>query len=67
MTPGVGTFRWMAPEIMAHRQYDHRVDAYSFSIVLWEMCTSDVPFSRIDSVVAICDAVSTGARPDGTP
>ena len=32
----------MAPEVIQHNPYDHRVDVYSFGIVLWELCTSEV-------------------------
>jgi serine/threonine protein kinase len=35
MTAETGTYRWMAPEVLEHRAYDHRADVYSFGIVIW--------------------------------
>ena len=33
---GLGTFQWMAPEVLAHQRYSEKADVYSFGIVLWE-------------------------------
>jgi len=40
----IGTIAWTAPEILRHEPYDERADIYSFSIVLWELCTRRVPY-----------------------
>ncbi|XP_031742701.1 serine/threonine-protein kinase STY8-like [Cucumis sativus] len=34
MTAETGTYRWMAPEVIEHKPYDHKADVYSFGIVL---------------------------------
>jgi serine/threonine protein kinase len=39
LTGGLGTFQWMAPEVLAHQRYSEKADIYSFGIVLWE-CTA---------------------------
>lgn len=39
LTGGLGTFQWMAPEVLAHQRYSKKADVYSFAIVLWE-CTA---------------------------
>ncbi|MBA0741970.1 hypothetical protein Gogos_015087 [Gossypium gossypioides] len=57
MTCEAGTYRWMAPEIYsrdplpigAKKHYDHKVDVYSFSIVLWEILTNKAPFKGRDN------------------
>ena len=44
MTAETGTYRWMDPELYStitlrhgvKKHYNHKVDAYSFAIVLWE-------------------------------
>jgi serine/threonine protein kinase len=36
---GLGTFQWMAPEVLAHQRYSQKADIYSFGVVLWE-CTA---------------------------
>jgi serine/threonine protein kinase len=52
MTAETGTYRWMAPELYStvtlrhgvKKHYNHKVDAYSFAIVLWELLTNRMPF-----------------------
>eukprot|EP00250_Pteridium_aquilinum_P004551 c14756_g1_i1 orf=582-1826(+) len=62
MTPETGTYRWMAPEMMQNRSYNHKVDVYSFGIVLWELVTGNIPFQKMTAVQA-ASAVVRGARP----
>lgn len=62
MTPETGTYRWMAPEMMQNRSYTHKVDVYSFGIVLWELVTGNVPFQNMTAVQA-ASAVVRGVRP----
>lgn len=63
MTPETGTYRWMAPEMIQHRPYDHKVDVYSFGIVLWELITGMLPFTNMTAVQAAFAVVNKGARP----
>ncbi|KAK6118843.1 hypothetical protein DH2020_047410 [Rehmannia glutinosa] len=39
MTAETGTYRWMAPEVIEHKPYNHKADVFSFGIVLWELLT----------------------------
>ena len=39
LTGGLGTFQYMAPEVMANQRYSVKADVYSFGMVLWE-CTA---------------------------
>ena len=52
MTGFTGTARYMAPEVMNFERYAHSSDVYSFSILLWELCTLSKPFSRINTLAA---------------
>lgn len=63
MTPETGTYRWMAPEMIQHRSYNHKVDVYSFGIVLWELITGNLPFQNMTAVQAAFAVVNRGVRP----
>lgn len=41
-----GSPRYMAPEIMEGKGYTLKVDVYSFGILLYELCTLEVPFAN---------------------
>ncbi|KAJ7514969.1 hypothetical protein O6H91_23G067200 [Diphasiastrum complanatum] len=63
MTPETGTYRWMAPEMIQHRVYNHKVDVYSFGIVMWELITGSLPFQNMTAVQAAFAVVNKGVRP----
>jgi len=44
MSGGVGTWRYMAPEVVRYEQYTDRVDIYSFALIMWFMSTGRQPF-----------------------
>ncbi|KAH9104005.1 hypothetical protein AeMF1_019801 [Aphanomyces euteiches] len=51
MTVGVGTFRWMAPEVIQFQNYTVAADIYSFGVVLSDFDTHRVPYEdKINSV-----------------
>ncbi|KAL3025272.1 hypothetical protein AAZX31_04G170900 [Glycine max] len=60
MTAETGTYRWMAPELYStvtlrqgeKKHYNHKVDAYSFAIVLWELLHNKVPFEGMSNLQA---------------
>ncbi|KAG9402433.1 hypothetical protein AC1031_007048 [Aphanomyces cochlioides] len=45
MTMGVGTYRWMAPELLKDSYYSVAADIYSFGILLSEFDTHLIPYS----------------------
>ena len=49
MTGGIGTTRWMAPEVMRHRCYDEKVDIYAFGLyrLLHELGSHPIPPSWV--------------------
>ncbi|KAL4564414.1 hypothetical protein LXL04_028478 [Taraxacum kok-saghyz] len=63
MTPEMGTYRWMAPEMIQHRSYTQKVDVYSFGIVLWELITGMLPYHNLTDVQAAFAVVNKGIRP----
>lgn len=44
MSGGVGTWRYMAPEVARHEVYSDRADIFSFALIMWFMCTGRQPF-----------------------
>ncbi|OQR81337.1 kinase [Thraustotheca clavata] len=47
MTVGVGTYRWMAPEILQFNHYSTAADIYSFGMLLSEFDTHDIPYANM--------------------
>lgn len=50
-------------EMIQHRPYTHKVDVYSFGIVLWELITGLLPFQNMTAVQAAFAVVNRGFRP----
>uniref|UniRef100_A0A5B7C1E8 non-specific serine/threonine protein kinase n=1 Tax=Davidia involucrata TaxID=16924 RepID=A0A5B7C1E8_DAVIN len=63
MTAETGTYRWMAPEVIEHKPYDHKADVFSFGIVLWELLTGELPYSYLTPLQAAVGVVQQGLRP----
>eukprot|EP00249_Psilotum_nudum_P003097 c16427_g2_i1 orf=1010-1828(+) len=71
MTAETGTYRWMAPELYStvtlrhgdKKHYNHKVDVYSFSIVLWELLMNRLPFEGMSNLQAAYAAAFKGTRP----
>lgn len=64
MTAETGTYRWMAPEVIEHRQYDFTVDIYSFAVTLWELLTGKVPYNHLTPLQAAVGVVQKRLRPE---
>ena len=71
MTAETGTYRWMAPELYStvtlrhevKKHYNHKVDAYSSAIVLWELLTNRMPFEGMSNLQAAYAAAFKNVRP----
>ncbi|ONK78968.1 uncharacterized protein A4U43_C01F1520 [Asparagus officinalis] len=59
----MGTYRWMAPEMIKEKPYTKKVDVYSFGIVLWELTTALVPFQGMTPVQAAYASSEKNMRP----
>eukprot|EP00913_Durusdinium_trenchii_P003182 g2942.t1 len=44
MSGGVGTWRYMAPEVVRYEQYDEKVDIYAFSLIIYFIFSGRQPF-----------------------
>ncbi|KAK2989755.1 hypothetical protein RJ640_030248 [Escallonia rubra] len=71
MTAETGTYRWMAPELYStvtlkhgeKKHYNHKVDAYSFAIVFWELLHNKLPFEGMSNLQAAYAAAFKNVRP----
>ncbi|KAK6237272.1 hypothetical protein QUC31_002741 [Theobroma cacao] len=63
MTAETGTYRWMAPEVIEHKPYDHKADVFSFAIALWELLTGELPYAFLTPLQAAVGVVQKGLRP----
>ncbi|XP_044480260.1 serine/threonine-protein kinase STY46-like isoform X2 [Mangifera indica] len=63
MTAETGTYRWMAPEVIEHKPYDHKADVYSFGVVLWELLTGKLPYEDLTPLQAAVGVLQKGLRP----
>ncbi|KAM1121961.1 hypothetical protein TB2_003459 [Malus domestica] len=63
MTSETGTYRWMAPEVIEHKPYDHKADVFSFGLVLWELLTGKLPYEHLTPLQAAVGVAQKGLRP----
>ncbi|EQC37999.1 TKL protein kinase [Saprolegnia diclina VS20] len=47
MTAGIGTYRWMAPEVLREGHYDESADIYALGVLLTELDTHDLPYANL--------------------
>jgi serine/threonine protein kinase len=62
-TAETGTYRSMAPEVIAHHSYDHRCDVFSFAVLLWEMAHRQIPFGHESGLQAAFAVAVEKRRP----
>ncbi|XP_068185664.1 mitogen-activated protein kinase kinase kinase 20 [Antennarius striatus] len=66
----VGTFPWMAPEVIQSLPVSETCDAFSYGVVLWEMLTREVPFKGLEGLQVAWLVVEKNERltiPSGCP
>ena len=44
MTKKIGTFQWMAPEVITGDRYSEKADVFSYGIILWEIASREPPY-----------------------
>ena len=62
-TQRVGTPLYMAPEMFQNAPYNYTIDAYAFSILLYEILTGLCPFSDTTDPMVLGQRVVSGERP----
>jgi serine/threonine protein kinase len=64
LTGNTGSRRYMSPEVAKGIPYDKSVDAYSFGILLWELCAMEKPFFGYSANKHMQQVVIEGERPN---
>lgn len=67
MSGQAGSKRFMAPEVCQGLPYNEKVDVYSFSIVLWELCSLRKPFAGMSVEDHYRQVAEQGHRPPLDP
>lgn len=63
LTTNTGSRRYMAPEVALRRRYNLSVDVFSYSILLWEICSLEKPFDGFTEMQHMNQVVQNGHRP----
>lgn len=63
MTAKIGTYQWMAPEVIAGYKYTEKADVFSYGIILWELATRQPPYYGIDGSEVSIRVVKEDLRP----
>eukprot|EP00934_Nitzschia_sp_Nitz4_P005490 Nitzschia sp. Nitz4//scaffold292_size23309//2393//3679//NITZ4_008494-RA/size23309-processed-gene-0.11-mRNA-1//-1//CDS//3329546161//5480//frame0 len=63
-TKGMGSPRYMAPEVVRGDFYNAKADVYSFALVVWELLSLEKPFGEISSEGLEELVVRQGKRPE---
>lgn len=66
MSGETGSLRYMAPEVASGKPYNHKVDVYSFGMILWELVAYEKPFDGMNREQFYDRVVHGGYRPDIT-
>ena len=65
MTSKIGTYQWMAPEVIAGFKYTEKADVFSFGVILWELATRKPPYYGIAGLDSHRGNSNAGAPPCG--
>mmetsp|Transcript_56006 Transcript_56006/g.144536 ORF Transcript_56006/g.144536 Transcript_56006/m.144536 type:complete len:330 (-) Transcript_56006:273-1262(-) len=61
MTKGIGTVRYMAPEVINSGGYGQSADIYSYGVLLHELLTGEMPFGHLRcNLAALAMAIAQG-------
>ena len=47
MTGGIGSWRYMAPEVLRHQAYDEKVDIFAYGLIIYFMSSGKEPFHQL--------------------
>ncbi|OII74257.1 uncharacterized protein cubi_01101 [Cryptosporidium ubiquitum] len=62
----VGTYQWMAPEVLTNQTYNEYIDVYSFGMIMYEVLSNKTPFFELGVDVnpeILTEEIIKGIRP----
>jgi len=62
MTQGVGTYQWMAPEVLESQSYQEAADVFSFAVICWELLTRNPPYAGMETTQILKSVTKEGFR-----
>jgi len=63
MTGKIGTYQWMAPEVISSNKYTEKADVYSYGVILWEIAMRKPPYYGIEVTEVARKVVNQNLRP----
>jgi len=63
LTGNTGSLRYMAPEVAKGDPYNQSVDAYSFAMLFWQICSLQTPFAGMSARAHARRVIQNGERP----
>lgn len=63
MTGGVGSLRYMAPEVARHEVYTEKIDIYAFGLILFFMSSGRRPFHEFHDLMKLATQFVWGQEP----
>ena len=64
MSGNTGSLRYMAPEVALSEPYNLTADVYSFDLVLWHLCSLEVPYDGMNRCDHLTNVVKGSERPE---
>lgn len=64
MSSKIGTFQWMAPEVISGEFYSEKADVFSYAIILWEIAAREPPYKNIMGTKVSIDVIKLDLRPE---
>jgi serine/threonine protein kinase len=64
MTGETGSYRFMAPEVFRHEEYNETVDIYSYAMILFYLLVGRPPWPSLPGMEAVKRAAELGDRPN---
>ena len=64
MTKGMGTPRYMAPELLEGKSYSEKADVYAVGLLMYEIMSGMLPYAEIQNPWNLSQKILDGVRPD---